>query len=348
MFQRSFPSFQPYSLLAGGHRQTIGAHLLAPKQPYRARQHHLPIEDDQQIVLHEDEAAGWRAGNRAVLMVHGLAGCHASPYMQRLAARLGERGMRPFRLDMRGCGAGMFTAWQPAHSDRTGDVLRALQKIAERCPGSPIALVGFSLGGNLVLNTAVEIGRDSSFRVDCAFAICPPIDLAACSGHLRKQWLRFYDRYFIRLLRGHIREKQRRIPQFPRLDSLRRPTSLWDFDDQVTAPLAGFHDAADYYGSTSPAPRLARLKTPTLIIADDDDPLIPASIFEGVDRHEAIELHITRGGGHLGYFGRRNEDPDRWWLDWRIVQCLEMLDSCAGNANPPVPCDGREFGLRSP
>ncbi len=121
--------------MASGHAQTLaGVYLPAGRYPYRARQHRVALADGDQLVLHDDRPDAWQAGDRAALLIHGLAGCHTSGYMQRIAHKLSARGVRVFRMDLRGCGAGQGLARWPYHSGRTEDAVAALEAIARLRP----------------------------------------------------------------------------------------------------------------------------------------------------------------------------------------------------------------------
>src|SRR6516225_8797426 len=134
--------FRPYPLFPTGHLQTLaGIYLPQRTREETARQHRVPLPDGDQIILHDDCPAKWEAGDRTALMIHGLTGCHSSNYMQRIAARLNDRGVRTFRLDLRGCGAGLGLARLPYHSGRSDDAASALRKISALCPGSPTTLI---------------------------------------------------------------------------------------------------------------------------------------------------------------------------------------------------------------
>jgi len=103
------------------------------------------------------------------------------------------------------------------------------------------------------------------------------------------------------------------------------PRRICEFDDRFTAPLSGFKDVDDYYRRCSAAPLLSSIRVPTLVIAAANDPLVPVELFEQHASSDAIEMHITPCGGHLGYYGISGVDPDRWWLDWRITDCIGPL-----------------------
>lgn len=317
----SLPRFRQHPLFPGGHAQTLaGVFLPGRKYPYSAAQHRVHLSDGDEIVLHDDCPDDWRPGMRTALLIHGLAGCHLSSYMQRVAAKLSAKGLRVFRMDLRGCGAGFGLARLPYHSGRSEDAAAALAAIARWCPGSPTTLIGFSLGGNIALKLQGELGEQPCGGLDSAVAICPPIDLQAAIEKISLPLNRFYDRHFINLLLQQARERQRVLPDAPPVNFERPPRSLWEFDNGFTAPVSGFGDAANYYRQASSAQLIPNIRRPTLVIASRDDPLVPWRPFLAVKGPDCVQVEITERGGHLGYVARAGADPDRRWLDWRIVE----------------------------
>lgn len=315
--------FIPHPLLTGGHLQTLAGFLWPQSRglrPESAVQHRVPLDDGDQLVLHDGCPGSWRPGDRTALLIHGLAGCHSSPYMRRIAHKLCERGVRTFRLDLRGCGAGAGLARLPYHSGRSADAAAAVEKIGALCPGSPTALVGFSLGGNITLKLLGESAGKLPAHLDRAVAVCPPVNLRACVDSLRFGLARWYDRHFVRLLMHDLACRRRLLPDAPALDRGVRPRGIREFDDAFTAPVSGFETAANYYKQCSAAQFVAQIEVPTLILAAADDPLIPAAIFADLAPTASVQICLTASGGHLGYIGRRNGDPDRHWMDWRIVE----------------------------
>lgn len=315
------PPFRQHPLFPGGHAQTLaGVFLPGRKYLYRAAQHRVCLNDGDQIVLHDDRPGDWRPGMRTALLIHGLAGCHLSGYMQRIAAKLSARGVRVFRMDLRGCGAGFGLARLPYHSGRSEDAAAALEAIAQWCPGSPTTLIGFSLGGNITLKLLGELGEQRCGGLDSAVAICPPIDLQAAVEKISLPLNRFYDRHFVRLLLAQARERQRVLPEAPAAKFDRPPRGIWEFDNRFTAPVSGYGDAANYYRRASSAQFIPNIRRPTLVIASRDDPLVPWRPFLAVKSPDCLQVEITERGGHLGYVARSGHDPDRRWLDWRIVE----------------------------
>ena len=314
------PAFRPHRLLWGGHVQTL-ASLYWPgaAEPYCAQRRLIRLADGDQLVLHDDCPANWKPGDRVALLVHGLLGCHQSPYMVRIAARLCARGVRTFRLDLRGCGAGLKLARWPYHSGRSEDAAAALLAIESLCPASPATLIGFSLGGNIALKLLGEAPEHLPPNLDSAIAVGPPVDLTLSSRRIGTGINRIYDRYFARRLYNGILLRRRAVADLVTVALKRRPRSLWEFDECYTAAVGGFGTAERYYAQSSALQFLPNIQVPTLILAARNDPLIPIAPLETAGLSPAITLHITDGGGHLGYIGRPNGDPDGRWLDWRVV-----------------------------
>lgn len=316
-----FPEFRPARGLSGPHLQTCLPAFLPHRRPRgRAALHRVELPDGDTLVLHDDRPNRWQPTDRAALLVHGLCGSHASSYMQRAAARLAAAGVRTFRLDLRGCGAGAGLARWPYHSGRSDDVLAAARCIERLCPGAPLLVVGYSLGGNLVLKALGHAPDALPANVERGLAVCPPVDLRGCLRLLQQPRNRHYDRYFAGKLYRQVLARRRRDPSLPLGRLTRPPRGLYEFDDCYTAPLAGYADAEEYYARCSSAQWTHAIRVPTLVIAAADDPLICcAAIEQAAARGPAVRAHVTQHGGHLGFLGRRSADPDRQWLDWRTV-----------------------------
>jgi len=316
----SLPAFRPHPLLRNGHAQTLaGVYFPGALPEYVAERHTLPLGDGDATILHDDCPADWQPGDAVALMLHGLGGCHLSVYMRRTAEKLRARGVRAFRMDLRGCGAAMELARLPYHSGRSADAAAALAYLQTLCPGSPVTLIGYSLGGNIVLKLAGESGANPPPNLLSVLTVCPPADLGVCSDWIGRKLNLVYDRYFARLLAAQLAERRARNPEalhgeFPRL-----PTRLREIDDWFTAPTCGFGTADNYYRQCASAPLLPEIRLPTLIIAAADDPLVPAHSLKPLPLSPSTRLLITRHGGHLGYIGASGTDADRRWIDWRVV-----------------------------
>jgi predicted alpha/beta-fold hydrolase len=316
------PAFEPHPLLRGGHFQTIAGRYLPGRRPRLASLYHeLSISQGDRLSVLESVPAQWQRGDPAAVLVHGLAGCARSPYVVRMAARLVALGIRVVRMNLRGAGSGFGLARGTYHSGRTEDVRAVVGWIARRAPGSAIALLGFSLGGNLVLKLAAEAAEEPLAGLDCVVAANPPLDLAACCQHIQRRENRIYDRNFVRALRREVSRLHALFPELGPVD-LTEARTLFDFDNLYTAPRNGFRDADDYYARSSAGPLLPKVTLPGLVVHAADDPFIPAVPFQTYLFPKQLALELLPFGGHLGYVSRTRWQGDHRWLDSRLARWL--------------------------
>lgn len=322
----TIPRFRSRWGLSGGHRQTLAGAFFPGRLPdEQAMIRHIPLLDGDTLVAHDDCPAGWSPCEPVALLLHGLAGCHRSSYLVRTTAMLNAHGVRTFRMDLRGCGAGAGLALKPYNAGCSDDVLAVLQAISGWCPGSPISLFGFSLGGNIVLKLLGEAPNRVPEAVVRAAVVNPPIDLARCTYGLARWPQRHYDGYFVKQLLQRLRELQQRRPDFLPPTFARTPKRLVEFDNQFTAPRSGFHDADDYYRRCSSEQFLPAIRVPTLILTSRDDPLIPVATFERLSLPANVRLHVAEGGGHLGYLAASNGERSREWLQTQLLRWVSLL-----------------------
>lgn len=325
-----FPPFVPHFFLRTVHLQTVfSPHLPGQLRPYRAQQHIVVLPDEDKVVMHDDCPPQWEPGDRVALLLHGVTGCHGSPYLVRLAGKLNDVGVRTFRMDMRGCGAGMKLAQHPGHAGRSEDARACVEQLAQLCPHSPCSIVGFSLGGNIALKLLGEAGSDLPGNLDSGVAVSAPIDLVACGRNIDRGWNAFYSRKFAHVLTQFVKDRLEFMPAAREINLRPAPRSIVDFDNRVTAPLSGFEGVWDYYRQCSSAPLLSNIATPTLVITSADDSMIPVTMYERASVSRTVKLVITSHGGHVGFYAARNSDPDRWWIDWRIIDWMQSQHSAA-------------------
>jgi predicted alpha/beta-fold hydrolase len=333
------PPFRPHPLVRGGHLQTIVGNYLPSWVQLDSVLHRVPLPDGDAIALHEDGGAnipvcqdgnGSKGGRpHVVILVHGLGGCHQSGYMLRCSAKLRARGYRVFRMDLRGCGAGIGLARRPLHAGRSEDAEAVLAYVSQQCPDQSIHLVGFSMGANIVLKLAGELSTTAPSHLASVMAVSPPIDLVACTGHIQRGLNQVYDRRFVHSLIRHVGQQAAIVPDALSRPLVPRPRRLMEFDSLFTAPLSGFADVHDYYTRASSRPLLARINVPTLIITAASDPIVPVQSFEQASYSSTTQVVIVPCGGHLGFVAAAGPDADRRWLDWRVVDWVALQATSA-------------------
>ena len=331
LHHEAWPPFQPPWWLKSAHAQTLAAAFWPARlDAHRAIARRVEMSEGDAVVVHDDCPDGWSNGGRVALLAHGLGGYHRSPLLVRLAAKLNAHGVRVFRWDMRGCGAGMGMAGRPYHAGCSDDLRRVIESVlgwcssSESVPKCRLSLFGVSLSGNILLKYLGESPESVPAQVVQAIAVNPPIDLAASVKTLSGRINRMYDRHFVGSLTRHLADRQRLRPDAPMPDLTKLPRTLFEFDDWYTAPMSGFPDAPTYYAKCSAAQFIPQIKTPTTIITSHNDPMVPVEMFssEQVVYPESVRLHIVNGGGHVGYISRPGLDPDVHWLDWRVVDLI--------------------------
>jgi uncharacterized protein len=239
----------------------------------------------------------------------------------RVSRLLLRRGIRVVRVNLRGSGAGFGLARQIYHAGRSDDLRQVIRWLHPRAPGSPIGLIGFSLGASLVLKAGIEAVDEPLEGVDCLLAANAPIDLVHCAGMMRRPENRVYNWNFVRWLRSMVDRLHRRFPDLGRAN-LEGVRTLYDFDDRYTAPRAGFASADDYYARCSVSGAFSRIELPGLVVHAMDDPFIGAEPFRHIEKPSALSIELVPHGGHLGYLSRTPWMGSRRWLDSRLSTWL--------------------------
>lgn len=319
------PSFEPRRGLSNGHLQTIVGNYL-PRPAFRLLSVEETVEvdpkDGSRVLCHCDwQPQTVRTSRLTVLLVHGLEGSSNSHYIQGIAARAWSAGCNVVRMNMRNCADTDVLSPTLYHSGLSGDVGAVVDHFARQHGLQRVALVGYSMGGNLVLKLAGEWGNRPPL---CAVAaVCPAIDLAAGSDALHEPVNRAYEWHF---LRGLMRRFRRKVALFPALydaASIGSIRSLRDFDNKIVARYCGFRDADDYYYRAASARVVDRIAVPTLILRALDDPfirLVPetrAALLANLN----IALIETLHGGHCAYL---SGDPgnDIHWAEAAVMRFL--------------------------
>jgi predicted alpha/beta-fold hydrolase len=255
-----------------------------------------------------ETAVGPLPGAPLAVVLHGLEGSARSGYALEAYRQLARRGVDAVGLNFRSCSGELNRATRLYHSGETGDLRYVIGELGRRFPGRPLAAIGFSLGGNVLLKYLGEEGQQPQGRqagqgLVAAAAVSVPYDLAAGAAHTEHGFARAYVWRLLHSLKRKVRA--RALVLGDRID-LRRALAartFREFDDAATAPLHGFIDADDYYRRSSSASYLATIRVPTRLIHAADDPFLPASALprEAAARNPALDAWFTRRGGHVGF-----------------------------------------------
>jgi predicted alpha/beta-fold hydrolase len=220
---------------------------------------------------------------------------------------------------MRSCGGTEHLSGRTLyHSGQTSDLLSVIRQL---CSSTPIFLAGFSLGGNVVLKLAGELGSSASGLIAGVTATSTPIDLAACVRLLDKPSNIIYARRFLSRLKERVATKERLTPGLFDLSEMHLVRNIYQFDDRFTAHAFSFGTADNYYATQSANQFLDRIRIPTLLVQAKDDPLIPFSVYDhpAFSSNPNLRLLAIDHGGHLGFISKTRP---RFWLDQVLVNWI--------------------------
>ena len=308
----------------GGHRQTLYAW---------ARRRHFPnlpvpverffdVAPDARVLAHTHAHPG--VPRQTLILLHGLEGSSMAHYMRGISDKAWAAGWNVVRLNQRNCGGTERLSRGLYHSGLTHDVHFVMRELLERDAVPAVAVAGYSLGGNLALKLAGELGDAVPAGLAAVCAVSPTMDLAACVEALERTSNRAYEWNFVRNLKGRMRRKVAAFPGLFPLDPLSRIRTVRQFDETYTAPHHGFRDADDYYHRASALRVVDRIRVPALIITAEDDPFVPASTFRApaITSNPNIALVVTPHGGHCAYLERGDESYDGYWAEREIVRFI--------------------------
>ena len=256
-----------------------------------------------------------------VIVLHGLEGSSDSKYARGLLKAVHEHGWRGVVMHFRGCSGEPNRLPRSYHSGETSDLAYVVNLLRNREPETPLFVVGFPLGGNVLLKWLGETGTQAP--VKAAVAVSVPFLLGESAKRLDQGFSRVYQWGLMRSMRNAVAEKRSRMKLPLKIQDLSKLKTFWDFDEHITAPLHGFAGADDYYARSSSRQYLKGIQIPTLIVQSRDDPFMTDAVIpQDGELSSAIELELYANGGHVGFVGGKWLWAPRCWLEGRILQYL--------------------------
>lgn len=317
--------FQPRGLLRNPHVQSILASSPVRRWKFRER-HRLLQARSQELLLDCGDGVrlqGFHAAQDAqpearglVVLLHGWEGSAQSSYMLNVGARLIAEGYDVFRLNLRDHGDTHHLNEAVFHSCRIDEVVGAVAAVAQRFPTRPLAIAGFSLGGNFALRVAL---RAPARGIDLAqvVAVCPAIRPINILVELERR--RLYHDYFMRKWRGSLRRKQQLFPDRYPLGPEAYRLDMRGLTEALILRETEFGSAEAYFdGYAIHGDRLAGLQVPGAILMAKDDPIIPAEDFADLQLPSRVRLDLTDHGGHCGFI--RDWSLDCWAEDYLVAR----------------------------
>lgn len=312
-------SYVPSWLFRSGHLNTIYPYMIRKAIDPGYQRTRLDTPDGDFI----DIDTVFKGHKQLAVLCHGLEGSSESKYVQHTCKLLSDNDWDVLCMNYRGCSGEMNRKVQMYHSGFTADLHFLLEKFQDGY--DDIALVGYSLGGNMVLKYIGDGILPLSSKIKAAVGISVPCDLHAGSIHISRWENKIYDIRFLKTLKEKIKLKHRMFPDQVDTSRLDEVKTLFAFDDVYTAPIHGFKDAADYYAQCHCKQFLENIEVPSLIITSLDDPFFPESSypFAEAKNNENLYFMPTKYGGHVGFV---NLGQQSYWNEKQILKFINHPD----------------------
>jgi predicted alpha/beta-fold hydrolase len=320
-------SFHPPAPLRSAHAQTIIPSLFRrPYPPTTETRHHETNDGDLLLYrLYKNDS------KRLAIISHGLEGSFDSSYVQGMVLSLRRATWDVLTWNMRGCGdiPNRLVTWY--HSGKSDD-LKSIISIALTLPYEEIALIGFSVGGNITLKYLGEEGGSVPSKVSSAVTISVPMDLRGSAEILAKKRNSIYMQYLLRPLRRRMRAKKAMFPEAFDITALSGIRAFYEFDRRFTAPFHGFSSVEEYWEKSSSRRYLHSIAIPTLALSAHDDPFLsPSCLPHDIARlHPHLFLETPQHGGHVGFI-----DSLTMKDTWAERRALEFISRHASATTSP-------------
>lgn len=313
--------FSPIRWGRNPHIQTLLPRIIRRRPLFEPIWQRLNTPDDDFIDLCWTEDPNKSPKKPVVVLFHGLAGSFYSPYANGLLYAFKQAGWLGVLMHFRGCSGQPNHKPHSYHSGETHDARFILEYIQTHFPDVPHAAVGISLGGNMLVRYLAQFDHQSLLNAACV--ISAPLDLASTSKRIQQGFSIFYQAYLLRAMKRSLAMKLTRHPEIGHWKNGQkiRISSLYQFDETVTAPLSAFESADDYYQKCSGLSVLNSITTPLKVIHAKDDPFMTEAVIPNDPLPNNIEYHLTQHGGHLGFISGTLRQPT-FWLENEVPRWL--------------------------
>ncbi len=324
--------FSPPRWLRNRHLQTLGASLPDwTTKPHTRPAHErmvFPLEGGGSLLAQASWNGAHTERRETVLLIHGVGGSAESRYLLRCAAALEPTGRHVVRLNLRGAGEGVALATSIYHAGMTEDVDHVVRCLARDRRVASLLVVGFSLGGSLLLKLAGEWGEMPPPAVRAIATLSAPTDFETVSDELERVATFPYRRFILRSVVRQALAFARHHPKRAAYDTrrLRSATTIREYDRIVMVPMHGFRDVPHYYDTTRAGPWLGAIRVPTLMLHAEDDPIIPGWTVAPAlrDAGPAVEIAWTKHGGHVGWLD--GASAEAWVKTWAMRRVLRFFE----------------------
>lgn len=260
--------------------------------------------------------------NKLVILLHGLAGNTSRPYMKGMARAFNKNDWDAVAMNFRGCSEELNRFFRSYHAGASDDLAEVITHVLSLKKYSKIALVGFSLGGNMLMKYLGE-NRSLPDEIIGSVGVSVPCDLSGSLGAINRMRNFIYSKRFELNLKQHLNLRAEKFPDHIQKKQISACNSLRDIDELYTSRAHGYKDASDYYKKTSALEFLEGIEKPVLLLSAANDSFLSPDCYprEIAENSENINLEISSFGGHVGFVTRSNT----YYHEKRALEFIESL-----------------------
>ncbi len=315
-----YSNYKPPFYLRNGHVSTILPSIFRRVDGVEYTRERIETPDDDFLDI------DWikKGNSRLVIVFHGLEGNSHRHYVKGVATHFSKNDWDVAAWNARSCSGEMNKQPRLYHHGDVADIATTIDYILANNDYEEIALVGFSMGGAMVLNYISEPTIDLPSIISKAVVISPPVEVGDSAVQLEKWSMTFYRKRFLDKLKKKMKLKAKMHPKVINVDGIDSITSFADFDVRYTAPLHNFKTTEAFYKNASSKQQLSNISIPTLLLIAKDDPFMPASCYplREAENHPNLYLELTERGGHVGFPIKNHQHS---WMEIRALGFIEKI-----------------------
>lgn len=263
--------------------------------------------------------------DRLVILLHGLEGDSSRPYMTGMAKYFAKRDWDVLAMNFRGCGGEPNALPRSYHIGETKDLDQVIDHAQLNNNYETIALIGFSVGGNIVLKYVGEKGEALNDQIKCAVAFSVPCHMNSAQAEIEKWFNWHYRKNLVDALNETYKMKMEHFPDQFQLPEKGLPKNFREFDEHYTAPIHGFGSAEEYWDVNSSIHFIPDIQIPTLLVNALDDSFLSSDCYPKAlaETHPFFHLEVPDHGGHLGFVSQGEEGS--YWTERRAFEFMENV-----------------------
>jgi predicted alpha/beta-fold hydrolase len=311
--------FKPLPFLTSGRWQTILGYLGFPQRPPKSEQINITLDDGDILVCNVSYPKNTPKG--LVIMLHGLGGSANSRYMMRISKRCNASGYIAVRVNLRGSGLGQGLARKLHYAGGSADIIPILQTFHEKYPDLPIQILGFSLGGHILLKYLGELGSNAPSYLKNAIAVCPAVEPANAVKRFALPKNRLLQRSYTKGIVKLVRVAEKAFPDLKKTE-FPKNLSLYLYDQIYVTATWGFDSAEEYYDLCRASRFIPMIRVPCRILYSLDDPFVDHKTLEDLEPPASVQLFYTEHGGHMGFLGFTGNGWNARWMDNLVLKWI--------------------------